>query len=533
MKTTLGTLLLAGISACGLAAFGQNEQAQSAEAAAPAAVDLAAGTKSDAAEETISFTADVPLEDAIMTLGRLARLNIIVSPTALTGPKGPDGKALQPPPRLGQAINWPGVPADQALEALLKNHNLALDRDPKSPILRVIAKDPNTPDPLIPDTKLLAYANPTNVATLIKATISARSQVLADSRTSQLIILATAKEHEDIAKLIEKLDTPTKQVLIEARLIETARNPSSVKGVDWSPTLTAQRVTFGNGLSTSESTTTSPGNATTTTLPSGRTLNSQESSSTETITRTIMNGLPPGLTASTASGFTPQTAFLNADGASVVLSFLNSDSDSEVIATPRAVTLDNEEAKLEVTRSFPIFTQNPGSSQTPSTTTLLYTNVGAILRVTPRISSKSKVAMKVTPEVSNIDGKDRQVIGGSVNEANIYAVRRITTSVVIPSGHTLVMGGLVSDATKKGSNKVPLFGDIPGLGWAFRHESKSRSKANLLIFITPTIVEDGDFKENKDEEKPFLKTPVPKDRPETKETSWDSAKPHDWSKPVY
>ena len=97
------------------------------------------------------------------------------------------------------------------------------------------------------------------------------------------------------------------------------------------------------------------------------------------------------------------------------------------------------------------------------------------------------------PEVSNIDSKDRQTINGQVNEANVYAIRKIETQVMIPSGHTLVMGGLITDNINKGSTKVPLFGDIPGLGWAFRKETKTRTKANLLIFVTPTLIEGGHF----------------------------------------
>lgn len=96
---------------------------------------------------------------------------------------------------------------------------------------------------------------------------------------------------------------------------------------------------------------------------------------------------------------------------------------------------------------------------------------------------------------------------------------------MIPSGNTLVLGGLMQDDQRDSGTKVPLLGDIPGVGAAFRSNSKVRQKNNLLVFITPTIVEDSDFHPTHTE---FLQTPV--DATEGAEWSaWDSAKPADWS----
>jgi len=120
--------------------------------------------------------------------------------------------------------------------------------------------------------------------------------------------------------------------------------------------------------------------------------------------------------------------------------------------------------------------------------------------------------------------------GGQSFDVPIFDTRMIETSVMIPSGHTLVMGGLMEDDVAMQNTKVPLLGDIPGLGYLFRKDSKSRTKQNLIIFITPTIVEAGDFQTTKTE---FLKTPVPKsDSLEKDWSAWDSGKPHDWSKPA-
>jgi type IV pilus assembly protein PilQ len=375
----------------------------------------------------------------------------------------------------------------------------------------------------------LKYSDPTNLVILAKSTVSQRSTVVADGRTSQLIITTTEREMDNVITLIKSLDTPTKQVLIEARLYETARNPQSIKGIDWSGTLQAQNIQFGNNVPDAipfkpgtPPIPPPPGS------PAGTIGTPGVPEQPAVLSRNFGNG--PKVAWNTMSGFFPGAGFLNADGANLVLSFLNKDSDSEVLSMPRAVTLDNQMATLSVTRAFPVFQITPGSANSPAGATVQYTNLGTILYVTPRIASDNNIALKIIPEVSNIDSIDRQTLNGSVNTANIYAIRRIETHVMVPSGTTLVMGGMISDSTSKNYTKVPILGDIPGLGLLFRQEGKVRNKSNLLIFITPTIVNDEAFQTTSSGGE-FLKTRFV-DRPEVKESAWDSGKPHDWSKPV-
>jgi len=93
------------------------------------------------------------------------------------------------------------------------------------------------------------------------------------------------------------------------------------------------------------------------------------------------------------------------------------------------------------------------------------------------------------------------------------------------------MGGMLNDTSSKQFTKVPILGDIPVLGWAFRSEAKNRNKQNLMIFITPTIVESDDFHET-GSGREFLKTRFT-ERPEPKQSIWDNARGHDWTKPAY
>jgi type II secretory pathway component GspD/PulD (secretin) len=437
---------------------------------------------------------DVPLTDAIRNLARQSNLNFQFDPRVTS--------SNQP----NVSIRFENVSAQEALNAVLENYGLVLTKDNKSKIARVTIKDPKAEDPLLSRVVQLKYSDPSNLVTIVKTTLSSRSTVIADPRTSQLIINTTEKEVDGVVALIDKLDTATKQVLIEAKLLETSKNPTTIKGIDWSGTLSAQTFAFGN--------------------------NTQQ----KPVDDKLSTGRPlassfPKVMLDTARGFNPATAFLDADGVSAVLSFLNKESDTEVVATPRAVTLDNQLATLAVTKAVPIFQVTPGSANSPAGATINYTNLGVILYVTPRIAADNNISLKVIPEVSNIDSVDRQFLNGSLNTANIYSIRRIDTSVMIPSGNTLVMGGLVNDSKTQDYVKVPVLGDIPFIGGAFRKESKTRNKQNLLIFITPTVVDDGDFQASTSG-RVFLQNRGT-ESPEPKDTPWDSAKPHDWTKPSH
>jgi type II secretory pathway component GspD/PulD (secretin) len=534
MKTKL---IILGLATYGLVTFGQdnrpNPATQDPPAEAPPPVVVAQADpaapkpdapKPDAAAATPAATPapgpgdivplividEVPLTDAIRNLARQSNLNFQFDPK-ITASNQPN-----------VSIRFENVTAQEALLAVLENHNLALIKEPKQKIARITFKDPKAEDPLFTRIIQLKYSDPTNLISIVKGTLSGRSHVIADPRTSQLIVTTTEKEMDTLMATIEKLDTPTRQVLIEAKLVETARAPSTIKGIDWTGTLDNQRITLGNNALPG----TPPTPASTVITPNGVITTPADPG---TIGGILSD---PKLIGSTAGKFfQPNTAFLNADGLSVVLSFLNKDTDSEVVATPRAVTLDNQTAMLSVTRAFPIFQVTPGSANSPAGGQVTYTNLGTILSVTPRITADNTVSLRVIPEVSNIDSVDRQFLNGAVNTANIYAIRKIETHVMIPSGNTLVMGGMVNDTQTKNYTKVPILGDIPGLGWAFRKEGKARNKSNLLIFLTPTIVDDSAFQLTSSGTD-FLKTKVA-EKAEVVESAWDSGKPHDWTKPVY
>jgi type II secretory pathway component GspD/PulD (secretin) len=446
---------------------------------------------------------DVPLTDAIRNLARQAGLNYMLDPKVAFGQAGADGKpALQP----SVSIRWENVSAEQALMALLNNYGLQLAEDAKSHIARVTVKDPAAPEPLITRIFQLKYSNPSNImASVTTALQDKRSRIMPDSRTKQLVLLATERELDDIGKMIERLDAQTKQVLIEARMVETSMDPSSIKGVDWTGTLQSQHVTVGNNLQN-------------TPVTAGDSMNRP------------LSTLWPKMMLDSSQGFNPATAFLDADGVSAVFSFLNTYAESKVLSCPRTVTLDNEPASISVTRASPIFNITGSTANNSGTMNTTYTNLGIILNVVPRIAANNYVNLRVQPEVSRIFDTVTRTLAGTVYQADEYDLRKMDTQVMIPSGHTLVLGGMIQDDVSRSSIKVPLLGDIPVLGFLFRSDNNSRQKSNLIIFITPTIVQDSDFTPTKTD---YLKTKPPmEDSLEPDWGPWDSGKAKDWSKPA-
>jgi type II secretory pathway component GspD/PulD (secretin) len=556
MKTeNLIALVLVVLAPC-LGAFGQSGTVNPTAPAVPPLVGPDGGlTNTPSGDDIVDLVAfdGVALPDAIRTLALQAGLNIQFDPK-LVNAVGPDGHPILPPLVTEK---WHKVTAMQALQALLDNWGWQLQWDPRTKIGRVSAKDPAALEPLVVAVVALRYSEPTNIMADISPTLSTRSTIIRDQRTRQLVIRTTEKELPGVEALIAKLDTPTKQVLIEAKIVETTKDITSAKGVDWTGTLAAQHVSFGNGLtggnvSTVNQTGTGVGGTGTgtTTMPSGATAPTPTSGvstlfSNVTSLTTSIPGNPAsggGLSLNTAHGFSPTTAFLNADGLAAVLSFLNTDADTKSIAFPRTVALDGVPTELMVVQNIPIFEQTqsaPAAGAASGLATVLpnydkevkgviLNEVGVKLIVTPRIAGPTNVLLDLRPEISQKDALvASQSLNGQVSTAPIFDRRAIVTEAAVPTGYTLVLGGLDNDVVTKTFTKVPFLGDLPGLGYMFRSDAKSDSKDRILIFVTPTIITDSDFQPA---QTTFLaqKGAAPSN---IKEPIWDTGEPYDWTKP--
>jgi general secretion pathway protein D len=505
-----------------------------------ASLAVTATTNAPAAPETIPLIqfSDVPITTAIEHLARQAGINYMLDPKIGYGQPDQNGQ-LKPEPQM--SIRWENITAESALLALLDNYGLQLIVDKRTGIDRVAMKDPLAPPALITRVVQLQYASVSNMTEAVQTVLTdKRSRVLADVRTSQMLVVATDPEQTSVDTLVAQLDKPTRQVLIETKLVEISSAPTASRGVDWSGTLSQQQVTFGNGNVSGQNTITTPGAQTshTTTTPGGGHTSTTSYTTPSSVSGVLNQALGGGgWSASTMASLIPATAFLNADGVSAVISFLNASYDAQVYSTPRVVTLDNVTAHIEVIRTYPILNITGGTQNSAGSATVTYSNIGTILDVTPRISANDFIWLNVVPEVSSHFGDETVVQpGGNGNPSTSFSVpifdrRKIQSQVMIPNGETLVMGGLVQDNPNATYSKVPFLGDIPGLGWAFHSETKSMTKDNLIIFLTPTIVKDEDFQPTTTT---YLQSkPKTMQQPMDPHHPWDGAEPErGWNNPA-
>src|SRR5579859_3227078 len=205
-----------------------------------------AGTTSNAPVVLPIQFQDVPITTAIENLARLAGINYLLDPKIGYGQPDQNGQ-VKPEPTI--SVRWENVSARQALLAVLDNYNLQLVEDPKTKIGRISVRNPNAAPPLITRVIQLKYASVSNMQAAVDSALTdKRSSVVPDARTSQLVVVATENEQDAVDTLVEQLDKPTRQVLIETRLMEVSSSPTTTKGIDWSGTLSGQNVTFGNNV---------------------------------------------------------------------------------------------------------------------------------------------------------------------------------------------------------------------------------------------------------------------------------------------
>ena len=171
---------------------------------------------------------------------------------------------------------------------------------------------------------------------------------------------------------------------------------------------------------------------------------------------------------------------------------MNEDSDAEFLANPRIVTASNLKASIKITTKQPI-PKLKFNEQTASTTfdSFEEKEYGNTLEVTPTINKDNFVTMLVKPEISNKVRDENFTIGGTTVSSPVIDTRALESNVLIKSGDTLAIGGLLQDESLKQRAKVPVLGDIPILGYLFQEHVNARTKRNLLIFVTPTIIKQG------------------------------------------
>ncbi len=166
-----------------------------------------------------------------------------------------------------------------------------------------------------------------------------------------------------------------------------------------------------------------------------------------------------------------------------VIQAYKTDQEVSILSTPQIMTLDNEEAEINVGSNVPYITQQQASTTSTSVgyNTYEYKDVGVILNITPHINEENFIRLKISQQVTKLTS-------AATSTTPTTLKRTAKTTVVVKDNETVVIGGLVGDSTEDDTYKIPLLGDIPLLGWLFRTHSSSREKTNLYVFLTPHIV---------------------------------------------
>ena len=316
------------------------------------------------------------------------------------------------------------------------------------------------------------YAKPADVVkALDKLKTPGRGSISVDDRTASLIIEDIEETIRSMKKLLTELDVPTPQVMIEARLVEILANHSRELGIEWggrynpgTPSGGGEAIGISDIFGAAATAITNPGTG----FLAG-----------QTIPHAI--NLPTTNTAGTLG-----VTVGRVDGRLVLgarLSLFETQGKSRTLSTPRITTLDNEEAEIKVGTQVP-FTTVDSSGRT----VIAFQDAFLRLKVTPHVTADKHVSMKIEAE-NTTQGTRIDFSGGFAFPLN---TRKATTRLLVGDGSTAVIGGLVQTTESATENKVPWLGNIPVLGWLFKNRSENiePARTELLIFITPSLVEE-------------------------------------------
>ncbi|HEY5716108.1 MAG TPA: type IV pilus secretin PilQ family protein [Psychromonas sp.] len=359
------------------------------------------------------------------------------------------------------------VPWDQALDIILKVKGLGKRMDGNvlmiAPAAELATKEREQLEaereadnlaPLYSEFIQINYAKAADVTAMLASgkvsLLSERGSVSTDERTNTLLIKDTAVVIDSVKEMVEILDIPVQQVVIEARMVTVDDSVGEELGIKWGVTGTR-------------------GNTST----SG-TLEGIEGGS---IDERLNVNLPVAGAAGTIAFQVARLA--NGDILDLELSALESESKAEIIASPRITTANQQTAYIEQGTEIPYV-----ESASSGATSVAFKKAVLSLNVTPQITPDNKVILDLVITQDSV--------GDTVSAGTGYAVaidtQKIGTQVLVDNGETLVLGGIYQQRTSKDVSKVPLLGDIPYLGALFRSTNDKSSKSELLIFVTPKIV---------------------------------------------
>ena len=326
---------------------------------------------------------------------------------------------------------------------------------------------------------LLSHADAENISKILTSVIGQSSKpdknsnqditIAADTTLNAIVVKADPGTMSEILTLLEKLDTPRAQVMIEAAIVEVAIDEGSSLGVEMAAG--DQRGNSAPLISTSL-------NGVISTLLAGTISDGNSNIS-------VIEGLA-SLSSPTLAGAKIDTQGLSFGA---VVNALANNSNANLLSTPSILTLDNQEAKILVGREVPFRTgsfSTTGDGTSNPFTTVNRQDVGIELVVTPHVFENNDVRMEILQKITNVINTP---VGGTAFADVVTSKRTIETTVLAADGQTIVLGGLIQDDINNTNVRVPVLGKIPLLGALFRSTTKDRTKTNLLVFLRPTILQ--------------------------------------------
>jgi len=302
----------------------------------------------------------------------------------------------------------------------------------------------------------LQYADADVVADKLRSRIDAKSvgSIIPDNRSNKLIVRAFPDRRKEVEEIIRQIDTPTKEVLVDARILQIVLKPQYDVGIDWQ-------------------------------------LDFRDSSSDELQKLSFRNVFLDAANLSSSEDLGSQfgqvaVGNFDEDVFEATIRALKQVSDTKILSNPQILVTNNEEAKIHIGDTVPyIISTTSGTGDNAITSEdVRFVDVGLKLNVTPVINDDDYVTMRLRPEISTVVASIESE-GGGIPQVNKTEVE---TTVMVKNGHTIVMGGLKRDDkvhTKKG---IPVLMDLPYLGKMFSHQADSFTQTEIVILITPHVI---------------------------------------------
>ena len=391
------------------------------------------------------------------------------------------------------------VPWDQALDIILQSKGLDMRKNgnvivvaPREELatkekLELEARSQIADlEPLRTENFVINYQKAEDVRKLLsegqQRLLSKRGSAVVDTRTNQIFVQDTANRLEEIRRLIQRVDIAVPQVLIEARIVEASDTFSRNLGVRLSGSSGYPREIGGSGAF---GTIGGVGGATSTTGPGGPVsiggAGAGVLGSNVTTPGVTSNASFVNLPAAPISGFGPAGASLslfNSDLTRFInleITALEAEGQGKIVSSPRVITADKVKATIEQGTEIPY--QEATSS---GATSVSFRKATLKLEVTPQITPEGAIFLDVKV---NKDSRGQDTLSGPAIDT-----KNVQTQVLVENGGTVVLGGIYEQNERTTTTKVPLLGDLPGIGWLFKNRTRVNDKTELLIFITPRVV---------------------------------------------